>query len=262
MNSQNLNGTAFYREEIWCRNGEKKIYGQAWIPFKPAERKPLVIFCHELGKSHRSGIPYAERLAGIGYAVYCFDFCGGSVGEENLSDGENIGMSMITEMTDLSAVVSAAESWDFADPERIYLLGASQGGVVSALFACRHPSLIRGLMMMYPPLYAAEGMRKMFGSREKIPEVFDLFNGWIHVGKNYAADLWEEDFYGMLAAYKKKTLLLHGDMDRVVNIAHSERAKSVMPDCEFHVIAGARHGFHDECFTEALGWIMDYLARV
>ena len=47
-----------------------RIYGIAYIPDTVEEKKPLVIFSHELGNSHTTGIPYAERLAEAGYAAY------------------------------------------------------------------------------------------------------------------------------------------------------------------------------------------------
>ena len=65
-------------EENWCQNGENRIYGLSYIP-EGEGKFPLVIFSHELGNNHESGIRYAERLAENGFAAYVFDFCGGSV---------------------------------------------------------------------------------------------------------------------------------------------------------------------------------------
>ena len=38
-------------EETWCQNGNKRIYGIAYIP-DGDEKKPLVIFSHELGNCY------------------------------------------------------------------------------------------------------------------------------------------------------------------------------------------------------------------
>ena len=54
-------------EEIWVQNGEHRIYGIAYVP-KTDGRVPLVIFSHELGNDHTSGVRYAERLPENGYA--------------------------------------------------------------------------------------------------------------------------------------------------------------------------------------------------
>ena len=95
-------------QEIWVQNGGLRIYGIAYVPDRN-EKMPLVIFSHELGNDHTSGKRYAERLAEAGYAAYVFDFCGGTVGG-NKSDGSNKGMSILTEASDLEAVLEAAKS--------------------------------------------------------------------------------------------------------------------------------------------------------
>ena len=96
-------------EEIWCQNGPDQIYGIAYIP-EGAEKSPLVIFSHELGNNHESGIRYAERLASNGYAAYVFDFRGGSAaGVLNRSSGNNYGMSVMTEASDLETVLNTVK---------------------------------------------------------------------------------------------------------------------------------------------------------
>ena len=125
-------------EEIWVENGSCRIYGIAHIPDTDG-KKPAVIFSHELGSSHESGIPYAERLAEAGYAAYTFDYPGGStLSTENRSGGDTAQMSVMTEASDLEAVIEAAKSWDFVDPDRIVLLGGSQGGMAATIAGAGH----------------------------------------------------------------------------------------------------------------------------
>ena len=102
-------GTQFHKDVIWCRNGDRSIYGVAFLPLEGGQH-PLVIFSHELGNNHRSGIPYAKRLAAMGYAVYTYDFCGGSVAG-NRSDGKTTEMTVSTEVSDLETVLTAARTW-------------------------------------------------------------------------------------------------------------------------------------------------------
>ena len=104
---------SYTTREIWVQNGDFSIYGIAYVP-ETEGKLPLVIFSHELGNDHTSGERYAEKLAEAGYAAYVFDFCGGTVGG-NRSDGSNRGMSILTEASDLEAVLEAAQSWDFVD---------------------------------------------------------------------------------------------------------------------------------------------------
>ena len=249
---------AQFRKEVrWCRNGERDIYGVAFLPMREG-RHQLVVFSHELGNNHRSGIPYAKRLAGAGFAVYTYDFCGGSVAG-NRSDGRTTEMTVSTELSDLEAVLRAAKSWEFADPERLVLMGASQGGVVSALAVLAHPEAVEGLILLYPAFSAPDHMYAMFPSLEAVPEEFDMFGGYIRLGRAYAADLWGRDFYQLLPKISQPVLLLHGDSDGTVPLAYSQRAASVLPSCEFHVIPGGEHGFAGAQLREAAGFIEGYL---
>ena len=254
-----MEGKTYTTREIWCKNGDANIYGIAYVP-DTNKKAPLVIFSHELGNSHTSGERYAERLAEAGYAAYVFDFCGGTVGG-NKSDGSNVGMSVMTEASDLEAVLEAAATWDFVDSDRIVLLGGSQGAVVTSVVGCRNANKIAGMMLMYPPLTIPDDMHAMFSSKESVPEEFDLFGGWIRVGRNYATDVWELDCYRNLAGYAGDVLLLHGDRDTTVDISVSRRAAEVIPHCEFQTIAGGGHEFFGPQFEDAIGHILSYMER-
>ena len=255
---ETMSGYTYSTQEIWVQNGDLRIYGIAYVP--DANGKiPLVIFSHELGNDHTSGERYAERLAEAGYAAYVFDFCGGTVGG-NKSDGSNQEMSVLTEASDLEAVLAASGSWDFADPDRVVLMGGSQGGLVTAIVGSAHQDEIAGMILMYPALSAkADSGAGQYKSEDEIPEDVSLFGGWIHVGKNYITDLWKVDFNELLSSYRGHMLLLHGDKDSTVPISWSEDAKEIIPDCEFHVIQNGGHEFFGQPFEDAMSYILPYL---
>ena len=247
-------------EEIWCENGSNRIYGIAYIP-EAEGRLPLVIFSHELGNNHEAGVRYAECLAAHGYAAYVFDFCGGSAGgTQNRSDGSNSEMSVLTEASDLSAVLDAAKAWPFVDSEKVFLLGGSQGGLVTIITGCERQDELAGMMLMYPALSAkADSQANSYALPEEVPEDVPLFGGWMHVGRNYITDLWKVDFDQLFASYRGKLLLLHGDQDSTVDVSWSEQAVEIIPDCEFHVIPGGGHEFYGQPFEEAMGYIISYI---
>ena len=247
-------------QEIWVQNGDNRIYGVAYVP--DADKKvPLVIFSHELGNDHTSGVRYAERLAEAGYAAYVFDFCGGTVGG-NRSDGSNKEMSILTEASDLEAVLSTAKSWDFVDPDKIVLLGGSMGGLVTTVVGSTHQDEIAGMILMYPALSAKDDSgAEQYQTEDEIPEDVSLFGGWIHVGKNYITDLWTVDFIQLLSSYQGHMLLLHGDKDSTVPLSYSEEAKEIIPDCEFYVIKDGGHEFFGQPFEDAMGYILPYLEK-
>ncbi|MCR5447907.1 MAG: alpha/beta hydrolase [Solobacterium sp.] len=250
---------SYRTEEILCRNGNNQIYGFAYIPDAGKEKYPLVIFSHELGNDHTSGERYAQRLAEAGYAAYVFDFCGGTVGG-NQSDGQNNEMSVLTEASDLETVLETSKTWDFVDADGIFLLGGSMGGLVTTVVGSGHQEEIAGMILMYPALSAKEdsGIEK-YASKDDVPEDVSLFGGWIHVGRNFVLDLWDIDFYKMLASYKGHVLLMHGDQDGTVPVSYSEKAAEVISDCEFYVIRNGGHEFFGQPFEDAMSHILPYL---
>lgn len=255
---QDMTGEAYSTREIWVQNGDNRIYGVAYVP-SAGEQAPLVIFSHELGNDHTSGERYAKRLAEAGYAAYVFDFCGGTVGG-NKSDGSNNEMSVLTEASDLEAVLRSAKSWDFVDADKVILLGGSMGGLVTTVVGSAHQDEIAGMILMYPALSATEDSGALdFQSEGDIPEDVSLFGGWIHVGKNYVTDLLSVDFDQLLSSYEGHMLLLHGDKDTTVPLSWSEEAAQIIPDCEFHVIKDGGHEFFGQPFEDAMSYILPYL---
>ena len=181
----------------------------------------------------------------------------------NRSSGNNYGMSVMTEASDLETVLNTVKTWDFVDPDAVFLLGGSQGGLVTIVTAAEHQDEIKGIMLMYPALSAQEDHRvNSYQSREDVPEDVSLFGGWMHVGSNYITDIWDVDFNEMLTAIEKKVLLLHGDRDMTVPLSYSEKAAELIPHCEFHVISGGGHEFYGQPFEDAMSYILSYLGEM
>lgn len=242
-------------KEIKCQVGAQEIYGVAYIP-QTYGKTPLAIFAHELGATHRSGIPYAEALASCGIAAYTFDFRGGSASSR--SDGDTDSMSVMTEADDICAVLDAAATWDFVDAEHIVLIGASHGGMASAIAASRRPDDLCALILLYPALVAYDAVHEKYSSLDEVPRSFWL-GKLIHVGKHFVSDSWDYNVYSDMPKFKNPVLILHGDGDQVVDISYSERAAATYPDCEFHVMHNAGHGFSGENFDTAMGYIEPFL---
>ena len=125
-----------------------------YVPENAGEKLPAVIFSHGFGGNYRVGAQYAEILAENGYAVYCFDFCGGSPGSR--SDGSTLEMSVFTEKDDLDAVIETIRGLDYIDGDNIFLMGSSQGGAVSAIAAAERKEDIRGMILLYPAFVLAD----------------------------------------------------------------------------------------------------------
>lgn len=219
---------------------------------------PAVIFSHGYGGTHSTGAPYAQALAQKGFVVYCYDFRGGS--NLSRSDGSPLDMSVFTEKADLEAVLSMVQSLDYVDQERIFLMGTSQGGMVSAMAGAARPEEVRGMMLLYPAFCIPDNARAQFPALETVPEQVSFFS-WLTVGRRYVEDVWDYDVYADVAAYEKDVLILHGDRDGIVDLSYSQKAIEAYPAAELKVIEGAGHGFSGGNFDLAVSYLLEYLGN-
>lgn len=113
-----------------------------------------------------------------GYAVYCFDFCGGSTGSR--SDGSTLEMSIFTEQADLEAALDMIREQPFVDGDNIFLMGTSMGGAVSAITAAAHEDEIQGAILLYPAFVIVDDVNERFEGAENIPDTY--YHMWMTVG--------------------------------------------------------------------------------
>lgn len=244
------------KEMPFTLNGDN-IYGVVYIPENISEKMPLVIFSHGFSGTNMSGVAYARSLASQGYAVYAFDFRGGS--NRSKSDGKTTEMSIFTEKADLEGVLNMVKGWDFIDSNNIFLLGSSQGGLVSAMVASDYPVLIKGLILLYPAFVIPSDAVKRYGTFDKVPETSTLMG--MTIGRKYYEGVFGFDPYEYVKRYTKDVLIIHGTNDELVPLSFSEDAVKAYPSATLKIIEGGNHGFRGEHDIEATQYIVDYLKK-
>ena len=226
--------------EFTCKRGELNIRGTR---FDPENATGAAIICHGFMGIRQPLETHARALAGAGYATFTFDFCGGGIGSE--SDGDTREMTVFTEREDLIAVMDYVRRQ--TGREKLVLMGCSQGGAVCALTAAVVPEQVEKLVLFYPALCIPDDARRgqMLMARfdpENIPEYFSC--GPMELGRCYAASVIHEDFFPVIRKYRGPVHIVHGDVDRAVNISYSYKAKEAYGDnCSFTVLKNADHGF-------------------
>ena len=235
------------------------IYGQFYLPNTGSVHYPLVIVSHGFEGSFRLNTYISESFAKAGLAVYVFDFCGGST--FSLSGGSMLDMSVLTEKEDLMTVFDGLSSLEFIDKSRIFLMGESQGGFVSALVASERPDDVAGLVLFYPAFVIPDNGRNLYGSKENIPEYAYAFK--LTVGRRYYSDVIDMDPYEEIGGYEGDVLLIHGDQDVVVPYSYSQKALEVYKNAELITIRGSNHGFTGQNLVDAcnasVSFINDHL---
>ena len=251
----------FSATEVTLERDGLTIYGELLLP-DTAGPLPLVILSHGFGGNHSQMSAYAEAFARHGIAAYSFDFIGGGYGIK--SDGSMKEMSVLTEAADLSAVLDTMRARPEIDPDRVFLLGASQGGFVSSYVAGTRPDDIAGLIALYPAYVLQDNAWKQTPDPDNIPETISLMG--ITLGRIYNADAMSFDIYDVIEHYPGRVLILHGTADTIAPISYSERAVEVFPDAELIRYEGADHGFwgQDEIDSEneAVTFVLETLDQL
>ena len=251
--------TKLKRQAFTCSRGPLRLRG---TEFRPAEgeRFPVAVVSHEFMANRLFTMRYARLLASLGYAAFCYDFSGGCI--VGASQGKTTDMTVFTEMEDLKAVIAYARAQPYADPDRLLLMGCSQGGLVTALTAAEPETKAEAIILFYPALSIPDDARKgsMMSARfdpENIPETMRC--GPMKLGRDYAASVLDLDPFSAISAFHGDVLIVHGNADTLVDISYSRRAYdaycasaetalqageiTVIPQIAFHEVDGAGHIF-------------------
>lgn len=253
-----IRNTSVRREPFSCQRDGLTIRGHVFR--KETGTLPAIIICHGFMANQQSVEHYAGMLAGLGWAAFIFDFCGGCL--KGSSDGRQAEMSVLTELEDLKAVIRYVKQRPDVDAEHISLMGCSQGGVVCALAAARLKNEIERLILFFPALCIPDDARRgrmMFAKFDpgNIPPVVSRFP--MELGDVYVKDVINMNIYDEISGYDGPVLLVHGTKDTIVDINYSRKAKEVYKQCEYLEIDGADHMFkkrHDRKAMDALAKFM------
>lgn len=242
-----------------------RIYGKVAYP-EGAGPFPLVVFSHGFGASHvyDSGMPADFTAHGIAFAA--FDFCGGGPGSQ--SDGQRLNMSVLTEASDLEAVLGYVRALDNVDASRIFLMGSSQGGYVSAYVAAAHSRDVRALALFFPAFCIGDDAARRLQAEGyridgELPEQSEV--GGLPIGRRYIQDALAVDIYARIGDYSGDVLIVHGAQDEIVPLAYSENALDVYGNrARLVVLDGMGHGFRSsppECYQQAIGLVLAFIEQ-
>ena len=209
----------------WCKNGDNNIYGQFYYPadFDETKTYPVIIMSHGIGSTSQlvERAKWPEKAAQDGYVVYTFDFCGGSLNGN--SDVDFMDMTVMTEKEDLSAVIDFVKTKDYVDQDHLFLLGQSQGGLISTLAAADRKEDVAAMLLVYPAFCIPDNARELYATADDIPEgEAEMPVGT--VGSEYVKTVYALDVYDTISAYEGDVMIIHGINDSLVPYSYSEKA--------------------------------------
>ena len=234
-------GTYTVKEYDFDSNG-KDIYARAFVP-DASGRVPLVIFSHGLGANVEHEEEVQKALAKAGIAVFSLEFAGGSSSSAPMSEGLMTEMSVLTEVQNLKDAIRIASGMEYADPQRIYLMGSSQGGLVSALTA-EELTNIAGLFLFYPAFSLPDDIRSSFPKLDEVPETFNLLG--TKIGKIYITDIYDMDPYANLEKLAMPVHIYHGKDDNIVPLTASQKAMKRLGNARLTTLEDTGHALTPE----------------
>lgn len=197
----------------------------------------------------------AKKLQDKGMATIRFDFNG-----HGLSEGPLDNMSIYNALEDYHAVLQ----WAFDNLEgtdHFYLIGHSQGGVLSSMMAGFYPDKVDKLVIMSPAATLVDDARigTCMGINydpHNIPKKLDFnnfkLNDWYFRTAKFI------NIYDVARAFHGPVLALHGENDQIVNNYASRHYQAVLDNCEFHLIPNSDHGLHqnrDEVYKRVINFL-------
>ena len=243
-------------QKLSVESGGHTLYGELMLPQNRSGKLPTIICSHGFNGSYR----YYRGSVGMclamsGFAVYCFDFYGGSV--HGKSGGKMTEMSVFTERDQLNDVIAKIRTMDFADPEHLFLWGESQGGFVTAITAAQHNDDVRAIVLFYPAFCARDDIQKRYRTLDEMPEVIDILGK--KVGIVYYEKLFDFDAYAEAAKYTGPVLIVHGDADRTVDLSYGRAAAENYQNARIEVLPGEDHGFSGKGKLKAAELVYEFL---
>lgn len=203
-----------------------------------AERFPAAVFCHGFGGGREDFAETAAFLAANGVGAVALTFCGS--GARDKSGFPTTEMTLFTEREELLAAADYAKTLGGFDG-RLFLVGGSQGGMVSAMAAESRPKEFSGMALLFPAFCIPDDWNARFPAGTEPPETFSLWG--VTLGKKYVLALRGLDMYANMPRVSLPVLLFHGTEDAVVPPSYSARAAETYPRARLVTYAGEGHGF-------------------
>lgn len=238
---QKKKSSSFTMEETQVEKGENSIYARI---FSPDDKKthPAIIISHGLNGSCTDFTDDANYFAANGFVTCTFDFCGGS--KKSLSSGESKNMTLFTEKEDLISVIEYVKNLPNVDKERIYLLGKSQGGMVTALTAEELKEGVKAIALYSPAFSIPDDWRRRYKTEEDIPEEINFWG--LTLSKEFFTVARSIDVNEATGKFEGAVLIIHGDLDDKVPLVYTQEAVERYPNARFEMMSGERHGFSPE----------------
>lgn len=248
-------------DTITIDGSKGKLWAELYKPqLNPGQRCDLVIMCHGLNCDHDFELMQriAIQLRSAGFATLMFDFNG-----HGKSDGKFVDMTIPNEIEDLEQVLAYAQDLRFVDD--IALVGHSQGAIVAAMEAGKHPEDIKAVTLLAPSSSVRDDIARgnLFGIEFNPldpPDSLVLANG-IALGRRYLKTALYLPIFETAANYHGSSCIIQGTGDRLVPFTCGERFHQLWNGSEYYELEYYDHNFTN-CIYRPVEITTEYLKKV
>lgn len=227
----------------------------------PDQRDVVLIFHgFTADKDHPLLTAAASKVVGRGMLAVRLDFNG-----HGDSEGDFRNMTVVNEVEDANALLGRVLDGSLGiHARRIFLLGHSQGGVVTGLLGGLYPDVVSGLVLLAPAATLVDdavcgSTRGLEYDPLHIPALQD-YKGR-KLGGFYLRTAQVLPVYQIAARFDGPVCLVHGTADQVVDPKASLRYRRAFHHAELHLLDGLDHSLinrdPDTAAKIAADWLAD-----
>lgn len=216
------------------------------------KKAPVAIICHGLtgNRNETFLLAVVDELSKKGISSVRFDFNG-----HGESEGAFSGMTVSNELEDLEHIYDYVCSLDWVDKSRISLVGHSQGGLVSGIFAGeKGKRKIRSVALLAPAAciqyFAQDGNFFGIDTAKNLPDSIPFWGGRF-LGKAYVEDARELKVYERSLRYKGPETIIIGSKDSPDLFKYAKLYSEKSPSISFQELPGLTHCFEEDIHTPA-----------
>ncbi|MDN4074978.1 alpha/beta hydrolase family protein [Fictibacillus terranigra] len=229
------------------------LRGMAHKPVSDGPVKvPVAILFHGFTGSKIDGhflwVRFSRELAKQGIGCVRFDFSGS--GESGGSFSE---MTFSGEVHEGKEIVNFVKGMDWADPERMMLVGHSMGGAVAVQVAKEIPDNIHKVCLWAPVGNMNKLAASYFEKHPKLPNGNVDLDG-LELGRGFYEDLKGRDLYHDITAYTNPVMIIHGTDDQTVPHEYGQKYYDAYlnNDRGIHLMEDVNHVFSRLSWIEEL----------
>ena len=176
-----------------------------------------VILGHQSNGSLCEWLAYARRLARLGYTAFAIDFRGHGLSQQRAGAAGNRLAS------DLDAAVKLVRK---RGKQKVFLVGASMGGIASLVAAANVKPAVDGVVSVSAPARFMGMNATVSAPRLRVPVLYLAAEDDDNAGYDFSADA--REMHAATGAVDKRLQILPGSSHGVALVAGSPRARTLI----------------------------------